>query len=93
MFTDDPKMVGITADVEIIQSYLLKMAEWVVRNGMILNASKIQYQHFGPSPSLSLLFPNQNGIHVPLPQVMVKKDLNVIVDAAVAKSMKMLAFM
>lgn len=70
---------------------------------MFLNASKSQHLHFGPSPPPTLLFPDENGIEVPLPQVMATKDLGVIVqstlspraqvDAAVAKARSMLAFM
>lgn len=65
MLVDDTKMGGKITDVKIIQSNLLKAAEWVTRFGMILNTSKCQ--HF----SLWAEFiSNQDDTHVHLQQVM-----------------------
>lgn len=96
-------MAGGIAEIDIIQSDILKSVERAARNGMVPNASKSRYLHFWSNPSLTLLFPKQDGAYVPLYQVLATKVLDVIVqnnlrpraqvDAAVVKDMSMLAFM
>lgn len=86
-------MEGNTLDVEIIQYDQLNTAEWAARSDMFLN--------FGPSPSLTSLFPNVEGTDVSLPPGHGNKgtwshsskttQLRVQVDAVGAKARSMLA--
>lgn len=56
MLTDETKMGDQTTDVEIIQSYPLKIAERTARHGMALNASQSQNLHIRHNISTTLLF-------------------------------------
>lgn len=94
---------GKSIEVELIQSKRLSTTEYAPRNGMVLKASKSQHLRMGLSSSQTMLFPNQNGTHVPLPKVMMTKGLGVIfqntlspraqLHVLVTKFRNMLAFM
>lgn len=84
MFADDG---GEIADVEIIQSDLLKTAEEekyagkrAARIGMAQKPQENWHIRFASNPSSTILFSNQHGTHVPLSQAIVIKDRGVIVQ-------------
>lgn len=86
LFADDRKMEGKSADVDLKQWGLDKMAAWAIQNSMLLNAAESQYLYFGLNLPSTLLFPYSIGGEIPRPQIPCTKDLEVLLDCFLSTS-------